>query len=107
MSADPAGWPAIGHWRTVMWKPILAGTAASAIAGTSLAYAQRRDRDGAGNHRRGTNFSQEDRSAFTDARIAALKVGLRLTPEQEKNWPAYETALRDISKARMERLAAL
>ena len=33
-------------------------------------------------------FSAEDFAAFTDARIAALKAGLRLTPAQEKNWPA-------------------
>jgi hypothetical protein len=41
-------------------------------------------------------------SAFTDARIAALKTALRLTPEQEKNWPAVEQALRDISKERRQ-----
>ena len=34
--------------------------------------------------------SAEDISAFMDARIAALKAGLRLTPDQEKNWPAFE-----------------
>src|SRR5262249_40724157 len=51
-------------------------------------------------------LSQEDRAAFTDARIAAMKAGLRLTPDQEKNWPAFETALRDIAKARQERVAA-
>ena len=43
-------------------------------------------------------LSQEDRAAFTDARIAALKAGLRLTPDQEKNWSAFETALRDIAE---------
>ena len=83
-----------------MWKPILAGAAALAIAGSSFVYAQQRD----DNPRRGAyhNFTQEDRAAFTDARIAALRAGLRLTPEQEKNWPAFETALRDIAKARMD-----
>jgi LTXXQ motif family protein len=43
---------------------------------------------------------------FADARIAALKVGLELTPEQEKNWPVFETAIRDISKARADRMAS-
>jgi hypothetical protein len=47
----------------------------------------------------------EDMSAFTDARIAALKAGLRLTPDQEKNWPAYESAVRDMAKLRAERWA--
>jgi len=47
----------------------------------------------------------ENISAFTDARIAALKAGLRLTPDQEKNWPAFESAVRDMAKARAERRA--
>ena len=50
-------------------------------------------------------FSAEDRAAFTDARVAGLKAGLRLTPAQEKNWPALETALRDAAKAREARFA--
>ena len=39
------------------------------------------------------------------ARIAALKAGLKLTPAQEKNWPALETALREQAKARAARIA--
>jgi hypothetical protein len=87
-----------------MWKPILAGTAALAFAGTSLVYAQQRDhdRDGARWRHHGAGFSQEDRAAFTDARIAALKAGLRLTPDQERNWPAFESVLREIAKMRAE-----
>ena len=50
-------------------------------------------------------FSAEDFAAFTDARIAALKAGLKLTPEQEKNWPALEAALRQQAKARAARIA--
>ena len=42
--------------------------------------------------------SAEDRAAFFDARIAALHAGLRLSPDQEKLWPAVETALRDGAK---------
>lgn len=45
-------------------------------------------------------FSAEDKAALTDAHIAALKAGLKLTPAQEKNWPALETVLRDVAKAR-------
>jgi LTXXQ motif family protein len=50
-------------------------------------------------------FSPEDFAAFTDARIAALKTGLKLTPVQEKNWPALETALREQAAARAARMA--
>lgn len=50
-------------------------------------------------------FSAEDKAAFTDAHIAALKAGLKLTPAQEKNWPALENVLRDVAKARAARMA--
>jgi hypothetical protein len=48
----------------------------------------------------------EDLAAFADARIAALKAGLKLTAEQEKNWPALETALRDAVRAQTARMEA-
>lgn len=50
-------------------------------------------------------LSAEDFSALADSRIAALKAGLKLTPDQEKNWPALETALRDMGKARAANFA--
>lgn len=59
--------------------------------------------EGAGAH--APQFSPEDFAAFTDARIAALKAGLKLTPAQEKNWPALETALREQAKARAAHFA--
>jgi zinc resistance-associated protein len=87
-----------------MWKTVLAGTTALAIAGTSLVYAQQRpgNDDGVWHWRP----SAEDMSAFGDARIAALHAGLKLTADQEKNWPAVESALRDLAKQRSERFAA-
>jgi zinc resistance-associated protein len=89
-----------------MWKAIVAGTAVLAIAGTSLVYAQQRGgRDGMMMERSQPNA--EDLRAFGEARLAALKAGLVLTPEQEKNWPAFEQAARDYGKVRMDRLAAL
>jgi LTXXQ motif family protein len=50
-------------------------------------------------------FSPEDFAAFTDARIAALNTGLKLTPAQERYWPALEAALREQAKARAARMA--
>ncbi len=86
-----------------MWKVLLAGTAAAVISDSSLVFAhQMSDREG------GPRWqpSAEDMKAFTDARVAALKAGLELTPEQEKNWPAVEAAIRDMAKARADRMAA-
>jgi zinc resistance-associated protein len=49
-------------------------------------------------------FSPEDREAFTDARIAALRAGLKLSPDQEKLWPAVEEAIRGLVKQRGEQM---
>jgi zinc resistance-associated protein len=87
-----------------MLKTVLAGTTALAIAGATLAYAQQPgDRHGRMQHWRP---NAADMSAYSDAHIAALHAGLKLTPDQEKNWPAVETALRDRAKQRSERFAA-
>jgi hypothetical protein len=90
-----------------MFKVMLAGATALAIAGSTLAYAQQRSGgpDGAQDQRGHSRWqmSAEDMQAFSDARIAGLKAGLRLTPEQEKSWPAIEAALRELSKDRIER----
>jgi hypothetical protein len=92
-----------------MWKPLMVTIAALAIAGSSIVYAQQRDGDRDG----GTRFehsyhrlSPEDRAAFVDARIAALKAGLELTPDQAKNWPTFEQALRDMAQLRAHLSAA-
>jgi hypothetical protein len=69
------------------------------FAGAALAAPQDHQQ---GEHPR---FSDEDRAAFTDARIAALKAGLKLTPAQEKNWPALESVIREQAKARSARFA--
>jgi hypothetical protein len=87
-----------------MWKAVLVGTTALAIAGSSLVYAQQRP-ERAGDGFRG-RFNAEDMRAFGEARLAALKAGLALTPEQEKNWPAFEQAARDLGKLRLERITA-
>ena len=87
-----------------MWKSVLAGTTALMIAGSSLVYAQ--EQPGAPDGARRWRPTAEDVSAFTDARIAGLKAGLKLTPDQEKVWPAVESAIRDLSKQRADRLAA-
>jgi hypothetical protein len=51
--------------------------------------------------------SPEDIAAFSDARIAALKAGLKLTPAQERNWAPFETTVRDLSKQRADRMQKL
>ncbi len=87
-----------------MWKTVLAGTTALAIAGATLAYADQAP--GKAERMQGWRPSATDITAFADARIAALHAGLQLTPAQEKNWPAVESAMRDMAKQRAEHFAA-
>ena len=47
--------------------------------------------------------SPSDKAAFLNARIAALKAVLALTPDQEKLWGPFETAIRDAAKQSEER----
>ena len=70
------------------------------LAGAGLALAQHAPPRDA----RGLRPSAEDVAAFTDARIAGLKAGLKLTAEQEKHWPAVEAAIRDLAKQRADRM---
>ena len=70
-----------------MKKHILIAATAALLALPSLPSAvfaapPEASEDAAAHH---PKFSAEDFAAFTDARIAALKTGLILTPEQEKN----------------------
>ena len=89
-----------------MLKPMIAVTAVLAIAGSSIVYAQQRSGEPGGSACSGEGAprsehyqpSADDITAFTDARIAALRAGLQLTPDQEKNWPPFEQALRDLVK---------
>jgi zinc resistance-associated protein len=101
-----------------MLKPIIAATALLAVAGSGLVYAQQGPAGSAGSglyaDAQHTEFRSElhhrpsaaDVAAFTDARIAAMKAGLELTPDQAKNWPAFEQAVRDMAQLRIDRIKA-
>jgi hypothetical protein len=84
-----------------MNKAILAGLAALVIAGSTAVYAQHRPW-----FQEHARMSPEDRAAFADARIAAVKAGLKLTPDQEKLWPPVESAVRDFARLRIDRANA-
>ena len=95
-----------------MLKPVIAATALVAVVGSSFVYAQQRF-DGPRSFSDGNprvnyhhRLTVDDISAFADARIAALKAGLALTPDQAKNWPPLEAALRNMVALRIERIKA-
>jgi hypothetical protein len=84
-----------------MRKFAIAAVAVLAIAGSTAVYAQHRHW-GYGHSR----MSPEDRAAYTDARIAAVHAGLKLTADQEKLWAPVEAAVRDFAKLRIDRANA-
>ena len=94
-----------------MLKSVIVAMAVLAIACSSIVYAQQ-DFGGRGGGDGSPRFEQkyrpsaDDIKAFTDARIAALRAGLQLTPDQEKNWPSFEQAVRDLVKLRVDRIQA-
>jgi zinc resistance-associated protein len=46
---------------------------------------------------------QDRESVLLDSHLAGMKAGLKLNEEQAKNWPAFEAAIRETSKARWDR----
>ena len=48
-----------------------------------------------------------DHEAFLDAKLAGLKAGLRLTSDQDKLWPPFETAVRDAAKLHMDQMKSM
>jgi hypothetical protein len=48
-----------------------------------------------------------DHEALLDAKLAGLKAGLRLTPDQDKLWPPFETAVRDAARLHMDQMKSM
>lgn len=80
-----------------MLKTVLAATTALVLVGGAISYADPGHPGKAKHHWRP---SAADISAYGDARIAALHAGLKLSAEQEKDWPAVEAAMKDLTKQR-------
>jgi len=89
------------HEEVRMRKFTIAATAVLAIAASTAVYAEHQS--WFHGHMR---MTAEDRQAFSDARIAAVHAGLKLTADQEKLWPQVEGAVRDFAKLRIDRANA-
>jgi hypothetical protein len=87
-----------------MKRALIAAGVVFVLAGTTAVYAQHWPQWPGRWH--GFWRSADDMSALADARIAAVKAGLRLTAEQEKLWPPVEAAARDLAKQRIDRMSA-
>ena len=87
-----------------MLKIIVAGTTALFLTASSIANAQSSQTSSPATPER---LNATDRNTLTDMRVDLVKAALQLTPEQEKYWPAVETAIRARAEDRKARIAKI
>ena len=85
-----------------MMKIVVVGTTALFLTASSIANAQTAQTSSPATPER---LNSADRNTLTDMRIDLVKAALQLTPEQEKYWPAVESAIRQGADDRKARLA--
>ena len=83
-----------------MWKAVITGATGLFVVMCPVAHAQ-----GPSNETHG-HLSATDWGAMTDERINIVRAALQLTPQQEKDWPAIEDAIRTRAEHRQERVAS-
>src|SRR3954451_15095543 len=86
-----------------MLKIVVAGTTALLLTASPIVNAQTSQTSAAPTER----LNAADRNTLTDMRIDLAKAALQLTPEQEKYWPAVESAIRARAEDRKARLAKI
>ena len=87
-----------------MMKIVVVGTTALFLTASSIANAQTSQTSPTATPER---LNPADRNTLTDMRIDLVKAALQLTPEQEKYWPAVESAIRSRADDRKGRLAKI
>jgi hypothetical protein len=85
-----------------MMKIVVVGTTALFLTASSIANAQNSRTSSPATPER---LNTVDRNTLTDMRIDLVKAALQLTPEQEKYWPAVESAIRQGADDRKARIA--
>lgn len=84
-----------------MMKIVVVGTTALLLTASSIAQAQTPA------PATPERLNTADRNTLTDLRIELVKAALQLTPDQEKYWPAVESAIRVRAEDRKARLAKI
>ncbi len=81
-------------------RTLLAALAALTVAAPALALAAEGDQQSS----RAERMQQwaADRETMLDAKVAGMKAGLQLTPDQEKLWSPFELAVKEADKSRMD-----
>jgi hypothetical protein len=86
-----------------MLKIVAAGATALFVTASPIAGAQTPSPSAAAPER----LNLADRNTLTDLRIDLVKAALQLTPDQQKYWPAIESAIRARAEDRKARLAKI
>ena len=87
-----------------MLKTVVIGTTALLLTASSIANAQSSQTSSPATPER---LNASDRNTLTDMRVDLVKAALQLTPEQEKYWPAVESAIRASAEDRKGRIAKI
>jgi LTXXQ motif family protein len=87
-----------------MLKTVVIGTTALFLAASSIANAQSSQTSSPATPQR---LNATDQNTLTDLRVDLVKAALQLTPEQEKYWPAVESAIRATAEDRRARIAKI
>lgn len=85
-----------------MRKALLLLATAAMMTGTTMTV-EARDRDRSDRADQTSNQMLNE----ADAQTARMKVDLRLTTDQEKNWDGFSTAMHDMGKKRIDRAMAM
>ena len=88
-----------------MKRTLLAALAALSVSASSFALAAEGDQQSS----RAERMQQwaADRETMLDAKLAGMKAGLQLTPDQEKLWSPFESAVKDAAKSRMDAMGQM
>jgi|SRR5690348_534472 hypothetical protein len=84
-----------------MMKIVVVGTTALFLTASPVALAQ------TPSPATPERLNAADRNSLTDLRVDLTKAALQLTPEQEKYWPAVESAIRNRVEDRKARVAKI
>jgi hypothetical protein len=87
-----------------MLKTVVIGTTALFLTASSIANAQSSPTSSPATPEQ---LNANDQNTLTDMRVDLVKAALQLTPEQEKYWPAVETAIRSNAEDRRGRIAKI
>ena len=89
---------------TIALVAMMAGTGTYALAQQNPApNAPAASQDQGQQQNRRPRMSQDDFNRLVEARIASIKAGLKLTPDQERLWSPVETAIRTSAEQRFSR----